>query len=1429
LLRDDAVRFWGDRTVNWVALTAVMVIVGAGVAGMVWLHRVNRARQMEVLRADIAAAEEGRGDKRLDQLLKRVLWIAPRDPEALDKYASLLAAKATTKREKCQAIAVLERAVRENPGKVALRRTLVDLSLAPGIGDICNPEPHLEFLQAAFPESAVYCARLAARAVAQGDLGRAEMLLKQGMERDRKDLATRLQLASLCRTRLGREKYAAELIAEVDANALKASDRLALAEYWRDAGDVTKRDATIAAAAAAFPNNLDVMLALAASLGERADAETGAASEALLSRARDLLKKGSERAPFRDEFFVRLAGLEATHGRRASAFTVVDNGLAANPDSAQLRWVKCELLMDVGGEAALQKVDALAEEIRSLAPGHDYLRLLELRLKFARRRWIEAAQGLEQSMPLLAHNRPLYRQGLRLLADAYRELGEPVMQEAACRRLLAMDPLNVDACTGLAEALTAQRRFTDVVSQLGQLYPRLRPANPLRLTAMLARAMTSLEAAKRPEQRQWRTADRMIEDAAKFNQRAADRLRVERLAADDRVEEALTFIRRVLVDFPVDQARKQLDADRAELHRTIVMLLLRKGDAVKAWLTLDQARTELGDCVPLRLAEAAILGTDRSTTHGPAFDRLAAGAEAFDEADRVTLWRELASIRQGLGDSSAALELYGRALGIKPLDQTLQRARFLAAFDAGDLKQADEAATAMAVVNASSGSPSTCARALLDLRDYEAAPDASRLHNQQVNLVGYDKYYTSWSGVPLALARVAELDGNARDALNHYNASVDRNTPSQWVARRLLLLNHQMGEDVAAQRWLATIGPESADRPTLMAAAEVALNTGNPVLAGAFVGRAAPADKADVDVSLWAAALLQAADSPAAAEVMLRRAVVAAPSQARGVVALIEFLVGRHRTEEAKKVVEAAAGRMSRSMTLLTKARLEEIVGNLTAARALVDAAAKDSPNDCAALRSVIEFRLRDQDFLNLRSAAAQLRQARDASASDKSWALRIESYALAADGQADAAQRVLEQAFPGSASVKRDDKFDIRARAIASAHQPNVRGRREALQELARLEVVGLAEPSDQLFSAQLEVSLDRRADARRRLMPLADRFGNVAALSFLVREMLNNDDPEKEIDVRLKRLEAVASNQPDVIHMRAQLLNRSNPAAAVDHLSRQVSRGAIDDLAAGRMLDDIGNLSGAAAFLKKAAGDRAGSLTPRQRSAAILLARILAQDGNAEEASSQCRILQDELTTSQYAQLVLEVLSAAKDGTSQRMTEEFADWLNRQIAKSPKDASLRLAVAGLEFQRGRYARAIELLTLLKSETPPNDPVFPAIINNCAYAMALGENMPEAAAGLLAQHLATSPTDFALRDTLAVVYLQQGKTNEAIAELQELAAMAPTGPVYFHLARAHAKKGDLAASRSALKRAFRLRFRPQELPAVERPMYEAVRAALKL
>jgi Flp pilus assembly protein TadD len=152
------------------------------------------------------------------------------------------------------------------------------------------------------------------------------------------------------------------------------------------------------------------------------------------------------------------------------------------------------------------------------------------------------------------------------------------------------------------------------------------------------------------------------------------------------------------------------------------------------------------------------------------------------------------------------------------------------------------------------------------------------------------------------------------------------------------------------------------------------------------------------------------------------------------------------------------------------------------------------------------------------------------------------------------------------------------------------------------------------------------------------------------------------------------------------------------------------------------------------------------------------------------------------------------------------------RQLA--PKDG-LVVAHCGLALmQAGRTQEGIAALR----ESVKLQPDMPVLMNNLAWHLAeVGANLDEAQA--LAQHaVQIDPSNSAFSDTLGVVYLKAGKSDNALQVLQVLVRKEPNSPTYrVHLARALIGLGQQQKARTELDVATRNHPSPAESEEIQK------------
>ncbi len=162
----------------------------------------------------------------------------------------------------------------------------------------------------------------------------------------------------------------------------------------------------------------------------------------------------------------------------------------------------------------------------------------------------------------------------------------------------------------------------------------------------------------------------------------------------------------------------------------------------------------------------------------------------------------------------------------------------------------------------------------------------------------------------------------------------------------------------------------------------------------------------------------------------------------------------------------------------------------------------------------------------------------------------------------------------------------------------------------------------------------------------------------------------------------------------------------------------------------------------------------------------------------------------------------------SAQRPEEPLLKWL----AREPTDTTTRLHLSDFYLLRGRDEEARQNLELIVKQAPNNV----AGLNNLAWV--LRTSSPERAISLARRAHTIAPDNAAVADTLGVILLANGKTDEAVAALQQAAAGMPEDQaVQYHYAMSLSKAGQKDKARSVLGSALQNRREFSERAAAQR------------
>jgi tetratricopeptide (TPR) repeat protein len=1353
-----------------------------------WLHGYQARRSAGEL---LELAEQARKDGNLRQAAEHFrlyLGYSPQDTEVCASFALATADLARTFKQRLGAFLLLEQVLRQAPQRRDLLRRAADLAMS--VGRFTEAEDHLWALLRTNPADAEVEALLGACYERKQDFDKAARHYEQAVLLAPSRLDTCERLATLERDQLNHPEQAAKVLSEMIAQnprvcrawLIRAADGIRLGNLDSAAKDIQQ-------ALALEPNNADALLAAAELSGARGDR----------AAARDQGTRGCQLHPEDARFPQLLARLAFASGQREEAVVWLRKCLDRQCPPEQL-WNVAELLLQAEEATSAKKV------IERLPSGWqpERVRYLEAHLLLVQKNWLQASRQLEALRPLLEQEPALATSADLLLAACYAGLGNPDLQARAYLHALKLNPMLPEALRGLAEVLTSQGRTDEALAQ----YRKLQAVWP---AARLASARLLLMRNLRlpPGQQDWARVDQLLDEAAQAQLNANDifLLRVEKLAAQERFAEA----RRLLEEERLRQPRL------AALWIALAGLAMRQGDFQGTIATLEEARRQLGDRSDLRLALAQAWSFRGDAAARAALDGLAQGLERFSRTEQAALIRGLADAQLRLRADREAAQLLARLEKLGAADLESYRLRFEVAVAARDQTAQNASLAAVRAIEGEEGPLAgygAAAWALQQARD----GDRSLLSLARKRLTQVLEQRPSWSRAWLLQARLEEEDNHEEAALESYRRAVETGERQPAVIRRLALLlceRHRYREADEVLHRLAdqNQAPLTGDLCRLSAA--IALSSQDLQRALSLAQAAVSAKSTDFRDYVWLGRVLCSAGQQAEAEKTLRSTVARFEQVPDAWVALVQFLADTHQHAAAEAVLKDVRTKLPARELPLVLAQCYEVLGRLDEAERFYQALLADKPDSVASLRQVADFYLRtgrpQKAEAPLRRLILLVSPSTDEAAL---WGRRNLALVLGLSGAQKGlaeATKLLEQNFAVTGGTP-DDK---RVQAVLLALQPGQR--RAAIQTLEECFVHKPASSDELFLLARLYDSERNWPQARERLLTLlATGEPRAEHLAYFIDGLLRHSGAA-EIAPWLARLEKREPGAYRTAELRARLLAaQGQNTQAIGLLQDQVKRNPEKVGAAAAALDRLGLMDAAEPLYRRWA---AQADDPKRR---LLLAAFLSRRGKAAEAIDLCERLGDSFPPEVIAGICVDALRGSCVGPE--LVSRVERRLQEALAREPDRDELLLQWASLRDVQGKYPEAMAIYRRILQRDRNNL----VALNNLAWLLSFERGGAGEAQELIDRALRLSGEPQAgLLDTRAVINLRQDHAQQAVKDLEEAMALAPTPGQTFHLAQAYLAAGNQGAAAATLLQAQQHGLAPRALHPLEQQAYQQLLSQL--
>jgi tetratricopeptide (TPR) repeat protein len=1435
------------------ALILALAVAGAAVHG---LHVLQLRHHAGFLLDQARRAQEDKEYPLAIARFQQYTSLEPGDTEALADFGLLLADVGQRK----QASAKLEKVLRSRPDREDVRRRLVRVEME--LGRFGDAKEHLQYLLDTSPNDSSLWEQLGICLAAGAEYPAAAGAFGKAIKLDPQQLEAYARLADVLRRRLDKSQEADQWVEKLVAlNPKSARAQLLAAAYLEGAAQDKEKlalehpenTALMAEARALYKQALEHAEQALKLAPDDVDACVLAARLASTQGRHDQARAHAQRAieldPKRAAGYSLLAHTELRTNHRKEAIACLKRGLEKASRHNDLLWALGRLQMEEGDLAQAQKtLDQLRAESQA-DPLADYL---QAQLEFTRGHWQEAARGFEQLVGKFEQSAGKVANSPELLKEVqyrrkevqyrralcYQRLGNREQELAAYREAARVDPLWRPAQVGIAATLAALGKHDEALEQYRQIAKlagaaKESSAETTRVMSDMAGLLVLKNLRLTPAERDWNEVNSLLDRLMQADPKAAGPviLRAEVLVGQDRAAEA----EKVLL------AARDKMPDQQELWGALLSLAGREKQWDRANQLLGEAKKKFGDRAWLRAAEGQYLLRRFGKDSASKLQELAKGAETLNAADLPRLYGELAALSWDAGDHEQGQRVCRLACAADPANRELRLLQLGMAMRAGDPAEIEQV---LKGVRKSEGDGPLWHYGEAARLGLLADKGGKKLYKQALqHLATARELRPAWAAVPLLAARVHDEQGDTEAALADYLKAIELGDRGQVAIRRAFELLSGQHRYAEADQLLRRLAQEQGMFSTGLGrmASEVSAQLDNMDRALELARQVAERSKQWRDyVSLGRllgflgrrAQLAQQLEDCKArfaeAEKSFRHAAELAPEVPETWVALVQFLSATEQKPAAEEVLREAQRKLPADHAALALGPCQEALGNLTEAAKHYESVLAKDPKDPAAMRRLVEFRLRSG---NPEEAESHLRTfvagQSTAKAEDAVWARRTQAAILRARGGYQNLRQALalvEQNLAVARSVE-----DQQEQALILAGLPQRAERQEAikiLEELVQAQPAAL--PQARFALAQLCLAQGDWPRARKHMLALVSNQGKEPRYVATFVTLLLDHQETQEAELWLGRLEQLVPNEFPTIQLKAAaMIRRSQVDEAIRTLRACLAKPPAPGLDAGVRLGIAASFcereswklskpedKPAAAKLAAEAERLYRAHVKEHPERELLLAGFLARQGRPDEALV---VAERAWPQADQASIVRAGTELLKNGAPPPADLQRLEKIVRGAVDKYRRAPLMLSLlADVYVNQERFEDAERTYQEVLSQDKTNY----VAMNNLALLFALQKKELEKSLQLVQQAIELAGPLPALIDSRGLVRLAMGQPHNALADFDKAIREDPQPDRFFHRSQACWKLGEEKAAADALQEARKRGLKPQQLHPLERQEY---------
>jgi cellulose synthase operon protein C len=1185
--------------------------------------------------------------------------------------------------------------------------------------------------------------------------------------------------------------------------------------------------------------------------------------------------------PIPAAIYESLAILESFLGNVPRAVEILELALMNQPDHAGLRLKLADLLANRGdtGKLLLQ-----IKELKKLGHSRTLTQYFTACYHINARQFLKARHilltlqsGMRMNRNAEKTNRAedLFRSKISvLLAQCYKELGEPEMQQNEYFHALSANPHDLKAKVGWITSLVSQGDIAGAIKEYRAIVKDVPGVRPVLIRLLITQNQ------RRPEpQRDWSEVNELINQMSGTETEAIEVLRAELLFTQGNRTAALANLKQAQTRFP-----KSVEIRIAQTNMMGVL-----GQVDQAFALLDQAQQQLGDLVDLRLERARLWALKK----GPQFHKvlidLSQNTEKFSKADRKRLLNGLAIEFKRQQDPEGASQVWAQLAAEEPTNIELRLNLLDLALQSANKEDIEKNIKQIEEIENLEGDEGLlgryCQLKYLIWQAERAGDKASRYAIQLKAHRALEDLVTrrgDWSLIPLAQAQLAEQElaqGNLSEdeirakeeiIIGYLRRAIDLGQHSAAIVRRTvqLLFKNKRGND--ALDLLSRIPVESQLGSDLGHQAEqYAVENRDFQRAEQIARKAIQAKPDDFQERIWLVRILLASEHETEAEAELREAVNRSPGEPDRWDFLVGFLIFiTKQLPEAEKVIrqaetkllssQQAAAKVPSSQALITLASCCENIGKAyeaaddgaaakkwnTAARTWYERAQAAQPEDLSIKRRLAEFFIRSKQ---LNAATDYLKAIRNQEGGETKngqtarWANRTLALVLASSTDRTQQSNALtlfepdgKSVPPGQEGKYLTDPEDLRVLAQVLALQKTPVYAKRAIEILESLADKNLATSDNQFDLARLYEVVGNWPRAREKYRELNLRTRTLRDMETLNRRpsylaqfadsLLRHHTPDDQGDL------AEAQELVDEIRqLQPMLLATVILQVRIYQIRNEIDRAVqlIQTTANRRDLAPqvLGTLAELAEKIKQPqlAEQLYRRLVSQTNNAGnkLLLAAFLGRYAKIKDGLDLCEPLwNNTANTEVVAVKCIDILFGSEENShtpDSAQINRVASWIERAVEQARKErrrtSLLLIGLGNVRERQGLYGEAEKLYNLATQEGDPDGLSW----NNRAWLAALKDKKYKEALNYANQAISLKPDHPDFLDTRGMIYLLEGNPKLALEDFQRAVAIDPASPSKrFHLVQAFLANGDKEKAKQSFDMAKAKGFTPSGLHALE-------------